>query len=219
MKERILAETERLFWKYGVRSVTMEDIAKTLGISKKTIYQHFADKEQILYQVMRDKMTKNQSEMACGPFKAENPVEEILYVLTMLQKHADQVSPNLLIDIKRHYPQAYALFRQYKEQYIVQSILENIQKGIAQGLYRSDINPTILARLRVEQIELAFNNDIFPTDQYSMYEIQHELMHHFVRGMLTEKGFIIYNQYVNHHSYDNKDYRADHDNLTTQHTE
>ncbi|UHG91304.1 TetR/AcrR family transcriptional regulator [Spirosoma oryzicola] len=209
MKERIQAEAERLFWKYGVRSVTMEDIAKELGISKKTIYQHFTDKEQILYQVMLDKMVKNQSEMECMAIQTDNPVEEILHVLTVMQKQADKVSPNLLIDIKRYYPQAFTLFRQYKEQRIIQSILENIQKGVAQGLYRPDINPVIMARLRVEQIELAFNSDIFPTDQYSMLEIQHELTHHFVRGMLTEKGFINYNHYVNHHKYDNNEYQAD----------
>lgn len=197
MKERILAETERLFWKYGVRSVTMEDIAKQLGISKKTIYQHFTDKEEILYQVMLDKMVRNQSEMDCMPAKMANPIEEILSVMTMIQQQADQVNPNFLIDIRRYYPKAYSLFRQYKEQFIVQSILENIQNGISLGLYRSDVNPTIMARLRVEQIELAFNCDIFPTNEYSMLEIQRELMHHFVRGLLTEKGFTIYNEHVN----------------------
>ena len=197
MKERILAEAEQLFWKYGVRSVTMEDIAKRLGISKKTIYQHFSDKEEILYQVITDKTVRNQSEMDCRVVEGLNPVEEILYMLTMMQKHAGQVSPNLLIDVQRHYPQAFALFRRYKEEYIIQFILENIQKGISLGLYRSDLNPAILARLRVEQIELAFNNTIFPTDQYSMLQIQHELMHHFVRGMLTEQGFTTYNNYIN----------------------
>lgn len=197
MKERILAEAERLFWKYGVRSVTMEDIARQLGISKKTIYQHFSDKEQILYQVIQDKTVRNQSEMDCVFIENANPVEEILNMLKFMQKNTDQVSPNFLIDIRRYYPQAFALFRQYKEDHIMRSILENIQKGIDQGLYRSEINPAILARLRVEQIELAFNNEIFPTDQYTMLDIQHELIHHFVRGMLTEKGFTIYNQYVN----------------------
>lgn len=196
MKERILAEAERLFWKYGIRSVTMEDIAKKLGISKKTIYQHFSDKEQILSQVIQDKLGRNQSEMTCMAIESDNPVEEIMHVLSMLQKHADNVSPNLLIDMKRHYPQAFALFKQFKEGEIMRSILENIQKGISQGLYRTDINPTILARLRVEQIELAFDNEIFPTDQYTMHEIQSELMHHFVRGMLTEQGFLVYNQFV-----------------------
>lgn len=197
MKERILAEAERLFWKYGVRSVTMEDIAKELGISKKTIYQHFNDKEQILSQVIENKMGRNQSEMMCMAIDSDNPVEEILQVLDMFQKHADQVSPNLLMDIKRYYPQAFALFQGYKESQIMQSILDNIQKGIFQGVYRSDIKPAILARLRVEQIELAFDNNLFPTDQYSMHDVQSELIHHFVRGMLTEKGFTIYNQYIN----------------------
>ncbi|MVM39868.1 TetR family transcriptional regulator [Spirosoma sp. HMF3257] len=204
MKERILAEAEKLFWKYGVRSVTMEDIAHQLGISKKTIYQHFSDKEQILYQVIQHKTGRDQSEMDCMVTETSNPVEEILGVLNMIRKNTDQVSPNLLIDIKRYYPQAFALFRQYKEGQIMRSILENIQKGISQGIYRSDINPTILARLRVEQIELAFNHDLFPSDQYSMHDVQAELMHHFVRGMLTEKGFTIYNQYVNQYNHEVK---------------
>ncbi|GAB4004569.1 TetR/AcrR family transcriptional regulator [Spirosoma sp. KCTC 42546] len=204
MKERILAEAERLFWKYGVRSVTMEDIARQLGISKKTIYQHFTDKEQILYQVIQDKTGRNQSEMDCMAIETDNPVEEILGVLNMMRNHADQVSPNLMNDIKRYYPQAFALFRQYKEGHIMRSILENIQKGISQGIYRPDINPTILARLRVEQIELAFNHELFPSDQYSMHEVQAELMHHFVRGMLTDKGFTIYNQYVNQYNHEVK---------------
>lgn len=204
MKERILAEAERLFWKYGVRSVTMEDIARQLGISKKTIYQHFTDKEQILYQVIQEKTGRNQSEMDCMVVETDNPVEEILGVLNMMRNQADQVSPNLLIDIKKYYPQAFALFRQYKEGHIMRSILENIQKGISQGIYRSDINPTILARLRVEQIELAFNHDLFPSDQYSMHDVQAELMHHFVRGMLTDKGFTIYNQYVNQYNHEVK---------------
>ncbi|WP_080059705.1 TetR/AcrR family transcriptional regulator [Spirosoma aerolatum] len=202
MKQRILAEAERLFWRYGIRSVTMEDIAKQLGISKKTIYQHFTDKEQILSEVIQDKFGRDHKAMACVAVEAENPVAEIMHVLAMIQKNADQVSPNLLIDMKRHYPQAFALFKQYKEGEVLRSILENIQKGIEQGLYRSDLNPGILARLRVEQIELAFNNDIFPSNQYTMQQIQYELMHHFIRGMLTEQGFTIYNQYVNQYNHE-----------------
>ena len=142
-----------------------------------------------------------------------NPIEEILGVLNLMRQKADQVSPNLLIDIKRYYPQAFLLFRRFKEEHIMRSILENIQKGISQELYRDDINPLILARLRVEQIELAFDNNLFPTDQYSMHDIQAELMHHFVRGMLTDKGFTIYNQYVNRYNHEGKEYQKDSSDL------
>ncbi len=203
MKERILSEAERLFWKYGVRSVTMEDIARRLGISKKTIYQHFSDKEDILYQVVAAKSEQDKAEVMCMAVEAANPVEEILVVLDMMRKHADSVSPNLLIDIQRHYPKAFEIYRQQKETYILRSILENIQKGVDQGLYRSDLNADILARMRVEQIELAFNNDIYPMDRYQMLDVQRELMHHFVRGMLTEQGFAVYNQFVNKQNENN----------------
>ena len=159
MKERILLEAEQLFWKYGVRSVTMEDIARGLGISKKTIYQHFTDKEDILYQVVEQKMQSEITDIECAALKTDNPIEGLMMVLEMMKKDKDQASPNLLIDIKRYYPKAFKLFRQHMDQHLMTSVLENIQNGVVQGLYRNDINPTILARMRVEQIELAFNND------------------------------------------------------------
>ncbi|AQG81513.1 TetR/AcrR family transcriptional regulator [Spirosoma montaniterrae] len=219
MKERILSEAERQFWKYGVRSVTMEDIARQLGISKKTIYQHFTDKEDILYQVLQERINEDHLEMDCMANEAHNPIEELLLVLDMMRKKQQQVSPNLLIDIKRHYPQAFALFRQHMDQHIMKSILENIQRGISQGWYRKDINATILARMRVEQIELAFNNDFFPATQYTMFDIQHELIHHFVRGMLTEEGFRFYNQLVNTRNHESKEYQPDSVGLPTHATE
>lgn len=209
MKERILTAAEQLFWKYGIRSVTMEDIAKRLGISKKTIYQHFTDKEDILYQVIQEKVKADMTEMHCMSVETANPIEELMLVLEMMRKNQHEVNPNLLIDIKRYYPQAFVLFRQHMDQHIMKSILGNIQKGVSQGLYRSDINPAILARMRVEQIELAFNHDFFPTDHYSMLDIQRELIHHFVRGMLTEQGFTIYNLYVNQHNYESTNYQTD----------
>ena len=189
--------------------MTMEDIAKGLGISKKTIYQHFTDKEDILYQVIQEKISSDVTEMHCMATETTNPIEELLMVLEMMHKNQHEISPNLLIDIRRHYPQAFGLFRQHMDQHLMKHILENIQTGISQGLYRSDINPAILARMRVEQIELAFNNDFFPTNQYSMLDVQRELMHHFVRGMLTEQGFTIYNLYVNQHNHEGTIYQAD----------
>ena len=196
VKEKILAAAEQLFWRYGVKTTTLDDVAKQLAISKKTIYQHFTDKEDLLIQVLRDRVIRDQQEFLCAMVNAENPVVEILSALEMLRKHADRVSPNLMIDLRRHYPSAWAIFEQYKESHILKSIRDNIQRGIRDGLYRSDINPDILARMRVEQIELAFNNQFFPADRYDMVDIEQELMHHYVRGLLSETGFTIYNQWL-----------------------
>ena len=166
-----------------------------------------------MYQVIQQKVNADMTEMNCMAVETANPIEELMMVLEMMRKNQHEVNPSLIIDIKRYYPQAFNLFRQHMDQHIMKSILENIQKGISQGLYRKDINPAILARMRVEQIELAFNNDLFPADQYPMLDVQRELIHHFVRGMLSERGFTIYNQYVNQHNYESNTYQTNNTGL------
>ncbi|MCY7356274.1 MAG: TetR/AcrR family transcriptional regulator [Rudanella sp.] len=194
MKEKILDEAERLFWKYGVRSITMDDIARRLSISKKTIYQHFTDKEDILVQATQYRMSKDQELMNCAYISAKTPIHEMLAMLDEMRKNADKMNPTLMLDIKRYYPKAWSLYTAFKEEYILKSMIDNIRRGINDGYFRGDVNPEILARMRVEQIEMAFEMTVFSDNTYDMIDIQQELTHHFVRGLLTEKGFDIYNQ-------------------------
>jgi TetR/AcrR family transcriptional regulator, cholesterol catabolism regulator len=194
MKEKILEEAERLFWKYGVRSITMDDIARRLAISKKTIYQHFSDKEDILMQVTLFRLSKDQALMDCAYQTAATPIHEMLAMLDELHKNVDKINPTLMMDIKRYYPKAWNLYLKFKEEYIVKAMIDNIRRGINDGYFRANIHPDILARMRVEQVEMAFEMSVFPDDTYDMMDIQQELTHHFVRGLLTEKGFDIYNQ-------------------------
>lgn len=203
MKEKILEEAERLFWKYGVRSITMDDIARRLAISKKTIYQHFTDKEDILVQVTQYRMSKDQELMHCSFTTAETPIHEMLAMLDEMRKNADKMNPTLMMDIKRYYPKAWSLYIKFKEEYIMKGMIDTIRRGIDDGYFRADVNPEILARMRVEQVEMAFEMTVFSDKAYDMMDIQQELTHHFVRGLLTEKGFEIYNQCnstINHES-------------------
>jgi TetR/AcrR family transcriptional regulator, cholesterol catabolism regulator len=195
MKDKILEEAERLFWKYGVRSITMDDIAKRLAISKKTIYQHFTDKEDILIQVTQFRLNKDHEMVACAAVDSQTPIHEILAMLDELRKNADKVNPTLMMDIKRYYPRAWELYLKFKEEFILKVMIDNIRRGIRDGYFRADLNPEILARMRVEQVEMAFEMSVFPADTYDMMTIQQALTHHFVRGLLTEKGFSIYNEY------------------------
>lgn len=200
---RILLEAEQLFWKYGIRSATMDGIARRLGISKKTIYQYFSDKEDILYQVVLARTEQDEADIRSKINQAGNPLEEIIALLNLMWAHANRVNPTLLLDIRRHYPKAFDVYRQHKETYLLRLIQENIQKGAAQGLYRADLHADVLARMWVEQIEWAVDSTIYPVDKYPMFEIQRELMHHFVRGMLTEPGLSVYNQLASKSNEDN----------------
>ncbi|WP_229201838.1 TetR/AcrR family transcriptional regulator [Arsenicibacter rosenii] len=195
IKHKIVDEAERLFWKYGVKSVTLDDISRRLGISKKTLYQHFSDKEDLVYQVVVNHFNAKKENVNCHKIDAHNAVDAMLMLSVMVRKYADSNNPNLLFDIERHYPKAWEEYRKYKEEFVFASIIENLEWGIRDGLYRDDINVEVLARLRLESMHLAMDEAVFPHDRFGLTDIQIELLHHFLRGMLTEKGFTIYNQF------------------------
>jgi len=193
VKERIIKSALNLFWRYGIRSVTMDDIARDLGISKRTIYQHYSDKEAILALVIQEEIRTQKCEMEKLEALAENPIEEAMYATVQMQETLSDMNPTLLYDLKKYYPNAWELFQNYKQEYIIRNIRDNLSKGIEMGLYRSDIDIDVLSLLRVEQIVLAFDPTVYPAKRFSMMHVQTQFLNHFLRGILSEKGFEYYN--------------------------
>lgn len=191
MKEKILAEAERLFWKYGVRTITMDDIARRLAISKKTIYQHFADKEDIVYQVVEWHMNHEQNDYCQLKEQGLNPIEELLQAANMMRQHADKVNPSLFLDVQRYFPKAWEVFLKHKEVHIIHDIIDNLQRGVAQGLYRTDFDIETMARLRIELVQLGFNDRAFP-HQRDVYVTLDQLLDHYIRGILSVQGMAVY---------------------------
>ena len=196
MKERILKAAVDLFWRYGVKSVTMDDIAKELGISKKTIYQQFNDKDAIVKEVVEQELACEKVDMNRLETEASDPIEEVMRTSDYIRASFATVSPVLLNDLKKYHPKAWNLFQKHKHEHIIQSISGNLERGMKIGYYRRDIDVGVLARMRVEQIEMAFDPAIFPPQKFAIIEVHTQLIHHFLRGILTDQGFALYNQYA-----------------------
>ena len=193
MKERIVKSASNLFWRYGIKSVTMDDIAKELGISKKTIYQHYADKEAILKNVIIEEITSQRCEMELLDECSDNPIDQMIQATDHMRTAMVHMNPSLFYDLKKYYPESWGLFQSYKHEFIITSIRNNLYQGISEGFYRSDIDVEVLSLLRIEEFEIAFDPDIFPPDKFHMMRVQMQFVHHFLRGILTEKGFQYYN--------------------------
>ena len=196
MRERILKTAVDLFWRYGVKSITMDDIAKELGISKKTIYQHFNDKDAIVKEVVEQELACEKIDIQRLEAEASDPIEEVLCMSDYIQASFGTISPVLLHDLKKYHPKAWNLFQKHKQEHIIQGIIDNLRRGIELGYYRHTINVDVLARMRVEQIEMAFDPAIFPPHKFGIIDVHMQLIHHFLRGILTDKGFTLYNTYV-----------------------
>lgn len=171
----------------------MDDIAKELGISKRTIYQHYTDKEAILKMVIEEELGSQQCEMEELGVITDNPIDQMIQATDQMRTAMAQMNPALLYDLKKYYPDSWGLFQSYKYEFIMKGIRDNLMNGIATGFYRPDLNVDVLARLRIEEFEIAFDPNIFPPDKFHMMDVQMQFVHHFLRGIMTEQGFAYYN--------------------------
>lgn len=197
VKERILTKAADLFMRYGIRSITMDEIASQLGISKKTIYQFFTDKDDMVSAVIDLEIKRNEKE--CIQFRddAADAVQEIFLAVEDLDEMLKYMNPLLLYDLEKHHPRAFLKLKEYKYQFLYQALLDNLRRGINEGGYRTDIQLDIVAKNRIESAFLVFNPDLFPHTRYKMSEVNFELAILFLHGITTAKGKKLIEKYTN----------------------
>lgn len=194
LKEPIRTISLELFFKFGIRSVTMDDIAKALGISKKTIYLHYKDKDEIVYAVT-EWMLQIDMEGCQHIYKVStDPIDEILQSTQLMRDLVENIHPALLYDLEKYHPKAWANYVNHKNGF-VDIVLRNLKEGQACGYYRADFEPEILARFRVESVDSAFREKVFPSKKFKLVDTQLQLIDHFLRGILTPKGLKVYEAY------------------------
>jgi AcrR family transcriptional regulator len=197
MKSRILEKGTQLFFRYGVKSVTMDAIAAELGISKKTIYQHFPDKDSMVLEVVQSFIEQDSLKWDELDRMYSNVIEKMFKSFEMVKDMITQMNPRLLFEIQKYFPNAYQLFKEHGEKCIHTNLIADFKKGAQFGYFRKDIDFELLARLRMAEVNLAFDPDFYPTNKLSLYDTQLTLMDIFMRGILTEKGLTLYNSYQN----------------------
>ena len=184
-----------MFLRYGIRSVSMDDIARELTISKKTIYQHFDDKDDLVNQVTVLVLADKQAEFDKIGEEADNAIAELSQMSKCIRKEFTELNPSLLYDTQKYHPQAWELFIKHEKDVIEKSVIRNLEQGVAQGYYRPEIDVAVLARLRVQQIHMSFDRKLFPQKEFDFTEVQMQMFGHFVHGLLTEEGLTLYKQY------------------------
>ena len=205
VRERILEESEMLFFRYGVRRVTMDDVAKALGMSKKTLYQYYSDKDELVAEATRAHLERERIEFDKIFRNSENSIKSLFLISQCMRKSLSEINPSVLFDLKRFYPKSWEYWTEFKDQYIFKSIVENIKKGIEEEYFRPEVNAEILANLRVMEIQILFDRESFPSEKFNFMEVQMQLFNHFVYGITTEKGRKLYKEYLeneNNESYE-----------------
>jgi len=188
MKERIQQKAKELFMRYGFRSVTMDEIAGQLGISKKTVYQFFEDKDNLVEALMQKEMDYMHTECMKQMRESENAIDEVFKDMDCMEEVIDSMNPQIIFDLEKFYPKTFEKFKKHKNTFLLDIIKKNLQRGIAEELYRSDLNIDIVARFRLESSFLAFSQETYPFGKYNLLDVSNEIYFLYMHGIATPKG-------------------------------
>lgn len=189
IQERILDTAFNLFSQFGTRSITMDDIAQKMGVSKKTLYAHFADKDELVTHAISRYLLSVENDSKATQQTAEDAIDELFLVMQMLDKQFRHMKPFVLLDLQRYHSTAYQAFLSYRDTSLQSTIRENLERGIREGLYRPDLDVDILTKYRLATAMLCFQPDVFAPGLYEMNKVQRILLEHFLYGLVSSKGF------------------------------
>jgi AcrR family transcriptional regulator len=187
--ERIRQKAHDLFMQYGLRSVSMDDIATALGISKKTIYHYYADKDELVDEVVGAIIKYNQSCCEVDRQQSNDAIHEIFLAMEFMMEIFRSMNSSLLFDMQKYHPAAFQKFARHKNDYLYTMIKENLVRGITEELYRPEIKVDILARFRVESVTLPFHPEFHTKVKASLADIEEEVLLNFLFGVVSQKGY------------------------------
>jgi AcrR family transcriptional regulator len=194
-QEKILKVSLELFFKYGIKRVTMDDIAKELGMSKKTIYQFYKEKDDLVNQLCEIEMRKQEKQFEEIRNLAKDPIHEIMLISIKVREIMQNINPIFFLDLQKFYPNAFVQFQKFKEDCAFKDILKNIKEGKEIGVYRDDINEEFVSRYRLAQIDMLMFGDYFSFEKISFTKSHELVLDMFVYGICTVKGHKLINNY------------------------
>lgn len=196
----ILNKATVLFYRYGIRSISMDDIAREAGVSKKTIYQYYEDKNALVQAIAAEFVLANREILFECAKKSDDAVEEV--VLQVERSFATLADINFCFfhEIEKYFPEAWQIITRYKNQTLQPIIITNLNRGIAEGYYNETIDPIFIADIRVQQITTALDPKDFTQYKYSAYDMMIRFTLFYLQSITTAKGKQKINKYLINHN-------------------
>ncbi len=195
-KSTIMGKAELLFMRFGLKSVSMDDITRELGISKKTLYQYFESKEDLIMQTIQRHQCAESEAIASIIRESKDALHEMLAIARHVIVQFQQMAPVTIYDLKKYYPEAWRMVEQVQREYIYNILLANMKRGVEEGLYRSDFNTDILARLYVGSTKLLLDEEFFPNKSYHWDRLYREFVQYHLRGIVSAQGLEKLQHYI-----------------------
>ena len=187
----ILVKVRELYMKYGIKSITMDDVARELGISKKTLYQFITDKDDLVGKIIDYEIEVRQEQIFKCFNVGFNAIEELFEISIFMNKMMREQNPATEHDLRKYYPQHYQKTLNTRREKMYSYLLLNLKKGKKEALYRDDLDDEVIAKLYLSRSENIHFNELFTVEEFTSLKLFIELISYHIRGIATEKGIIV----------------------------
>ncbi len=188
MKEKIIQKTAELHFKYGIKNVTMDQIAHELGISKKTIYTYFINKDDLVAQTVDYIFDKIQTEIDKIYSQKLNPYQELFLVRNIIKRMLENTKITSHYQLRKYYPEITQRLEKRKFNSMMEFLEHNVNKGIKKGYYKKDINKEFIKRIYFANIRNINDEKLFPPEQFDHSQLMDTFLIMFLSGISTKKG-------------------------------
>jgi AcrR family transcriptional regulator len=200
MEKLIINKAKNLFFSYGLKSVSMDDLAKTAGISKKTIYQSVADKSELVHKVVEELVQEYKDALIqCGE-KAQNAVHEVVLQADITVKTMAPVNFCFFYELEKFFPATWDIIVNHRHQIMLPFIANNLERGIREDFYRNDLQSSFLADMRLQQITTAFNPQAFSNKVWDTQKLMNQFTEFYLYGIANNKGKKLISKYLNNNN-------------------
>jgi len=195
--QQIIIKAGEVFMRYGIKSVNMDDIARELKMSKKTLYKYVSDKLDLVVKVMHTHCVFEELAIKAIIEESKNAIDEMVEINKHVSDHLNAIHPSIHYDLEKYYPEAWALFHEHENTFVLSCIKDNLHRGVEEGLYRDNLNVDIMAKIYVAKIDIVFDHTVFSPREYKFVEVLNEMLRYHIRGIASEKGVKYLKEKVN----------------------
>jgi TetR/AcrR family transcriptional regulator, cholesterol catabolism regulator len=196
--DKIVEKVSELFLKYGIKSVTMDDIAAHLGMSKKTIYKFFENKTALVEYFIVNEIAINRNNFNLLVSTNNDPLVKLFFAMVNVEKFYLKLNPSTIYALERYYHQPYVLLKQHKDEFLFKAIKNSIEEGILLRLYQNDFNVDVMSGFFLESLTIVPGSGFFPSKKIDVTD-QEDIIGHMISGIATPDGLDKINRYKSQH--------------------
>ncbi|MCC6576349.1 MAG: TetR/AcrR family transcriptional regulator [Flavobacteriales bacterium] len=178
----------KLFMRLGIKSLTMDEVAGQLRMSKKTLYEHFSDKNDLVEQVVSAVCGHHRSSIDAICAKGLNAIEEHMEITRFLVAQVGGMHPSVQYDLQKYHPKAWAILDTCEKKDVHRCLAANLRKGIREGLYREDLDVEVITRLYLARVDATWDGHVFPAESFSLPDVLWKHLDYHFRGIASRKG-------------------------------